>query len=133
MQHPPYLTVMVENAKHAMENAYAPYSHFCVGCCLRTEGGQLFLGSNVENSAYPSSQCAEASAIGAMITNGERKITDLVVMTRTGAFGSPCGNCRQRINEFASPKTCIYIFTPEKHLQNFLFTELLPYSFRSSE
>lgn len=93
---------MIALAKQAMARAYAPYSKFQVGACLRTDTGKLYAGANVENAAYPQGQCAEASAIGAMIAGGDRKIVEIVVMGGGAALCTPCGGCRQRLNEFAS-------------------------------
>lgn len=61
------LDTMIRHAAAAMKNAYAPYSNFPVGACLRTDSGALYAAANVENAAYPQGQCAEASAIGMMI------------------------------------------------------------------
>ena len=61
------LDTMIPQAAQAMERAYAPYSNFPVGACLRTDSGRLYAAANVENAAYPQGQCAEASAIGMMI------------------------------------------------------------------
>ena len=60
-------------ADAVMRNAYAPYSHFPVGAALRTPSGAIHVGANVENAAYPQGQCAEASAIGAMVAAGETR------------------------------------------------------------
>ena len=64
---------MFKMAIKAHKNAYVPYSGFKVESCLRSENDHLYIGSNVENAAYPQSQCAEASAIGSLITSGEKK------------------------------------------------------------
>ena len=58
------LEPMLDLARRALANAHAPYSRFRVGACLRTAGGRLYAGCNVENAAYPVGQCAEATAIG---------------------------------------------------------------------
>ena len=63
---------MIAAANKVRERAYAPYSNFKVGACLRTDTGELVVGANVENAAYPQGQCAEASAIGAIPTTGPR-------------------------------------------------------------
>ncbi len=65
---------LIEAAAAARANAYAPYSRFAVGAAIRAEDGSLHVGANVENAAYPQGQCAEASAIGAMIAAGRRRI-----------------------------------------------------------
>ena len=75
------LEPMLDLARRALANAHAPYSRFRVGACLRTAGGRLYAGCNVENSAYPVGQCAEATAIGAMVAAGDREIAEVVVLT----------------------------------------------------
>ena len=70
------------------ERAYAPYSQYLVGAALRDEQGRIHVGANVENAAYPQSQCAEASAIGVMIAAGGRKITEVLVIA-DGTLGIP--------------------------------------------
>ena len=83
---------MVTAARAVREKAYAPYSRFKVGACLRTDTGQLVVGANVENAAYPQGQCAEASAIGNMIANGSGdKVVEVVVMGGGDALCTPCG------------------------------------------
>ena len=120
---------MIALAKQAMARAYAPYSKFQVGACLRTDTGKLYAGANVENAAYPQGQCAEASAIGAMIAGGDRKIVEIVVMGGGAALCTPCGGCRQRLNEFASADTPIHVCGPEGVRRTVTLGELLPYSF----
>jgi cytidine deaminase len=100
---------MIAVARRAMANAYAPYSRFSVGACLRAESGQLYGGCNVENAAYPLGQCAEASAIGAMVTGGDRRIIEIVVMGGGPELCSPCGGCRQKLFEFAGPDTPVHL------------------------
>ena len=67
-------------AKAAQANAYAPYSRFRVGAALRTAGGAIFSGCNVENAAYPQGACAEAGAIAAMALAGKRRIAEILVV-----------------------------------------------------
>ena len=64
------LDTMIPLACEAMQRAYAPYSKFPVGACLRTEGGRFYAAANVENAAYPTSTCAEAGAVAAMRMGG---------------------------------------------------------------
>ncbi len=116
-------------AREAMANAHAPYSKFPVGACVRAENGKLYAGCNVENAAYPQGQCAEASAIGAMVTAGERKIVEVVVMGRKGVLCAPCGGCRQRLVEFAAPGTPVHICDPKKVLRTLTLGELTPLFF----
>lgn len=66
---------LITAARSAMENAYAPYSKFHVGAAILAADGKIHSGCNVENAAYPVGNCAEASAISAMVLAGQTKIT----------------------------------------------------------
>lgn len=123
---------MIEAARQAMGRAYAPYSGFPVGACLRAESGRLYAACNVENAAYPQGQCAEASAIGMMVAGGDRRIVEVVVMggrEGDGGLCTPCGGCRQRLREFAAPDTPVHVCGPEGARRSFTLAELLPHSF----
>jgi len=82
--------------------AYAPYSGFSVGAAILAEDGRVYTGCNIENAAYPQGNCAEASAIAAMIAGGAKKITRIYVTGPGTMPVTPCGGCRQRIREFAA-------------------------------
>ena len=101
--------LLLKAAEAAMRNAYAPHSDFKVGAALRTPTGAVYAGANVENAAYPQSQCAEASAIGALIAAGEREIAAVAVVAEKLDVCPPCGGCRQRLAEFAKPDTPVYL------------------------
>ena len=120
---------MITKARQAQNNAYAVYSNFHVGVCLRTEDDALFSGGNVENAAYPVGQCAETSAIGAMIAAGKRNIKEVVVVGPNQTLCPPCGACRQRLSEFATPETPIHLYSSDDRHQTFLLGELLPEAF----
>ena len=81
--------------------AYAPYSKFSVGAAILADDGRIYSGCNIENAAYPVGNCAEASAIAAMIAGGGKRITRIYVTGPGKAPVTPCGACRQRIREFA--------------------------------
>jgi homotetrameric cytidine deaminase len=100
---------LLRAAEAAMHNAYAPHSGFKVGAALRTPTGAVYTGANVENAAYPQSQCAEASAIGALIAAGEREIAAVAVVAEQMDVCPPCGGCRQRLSEFGQPHTPVYL------------------------
>ncbi len=120
---------MIAKALAVRENAYAPYSKFKVGACLRTDTGTLYAACNVENAAYPQGQCAEASAIGIMAAAGERRIVEVVVVGEGEELCTPCGGCRQRLNEFASPDTPVHVCGLDGVRETFKLGELLPHSF----
>jgi cytidine deaminase len=87
---------LLERADTVAANAYAPYSNFHVGCAVRARDGEVFLGVNVENAAYPLGVCAEKTALGAAATAGVRP-GEVEVLAVTA---SPCGGCRQWFHEF---------------------------------
>ena len=103
---------LLRAAEAAMKNAHAPYSGFPVGAALRASGGGIYTGANVENAAYPQGQCAEASAIGALVAAGARTITAVAVVAENEDFCPPCGGCRQRLSEFAGPDTPVHLGRP---------------------
>ena len=100
---------LFKEASRVREQAHVPYSKFKVGAAFLTEDNKIISGCNVENAAYPQSQCAEATAIGNMISNGSKKILEIVVIGSGNLLCSPCGGCRQRIREFASLDTKIHM------------------------
>ena len=96
---------LIKKALEARENAYSPYSRFCVGAALICSDGELFLGANVENSSFGGTICAERSAFCAAISQGKR---DFEAISIVGGFKdkqieklcAPCGICRQFMTEF---------------------------------
>jgi cytidine deaminase len=100
---------LVDAAKRARANAYAPYSNYRVGAALLTKGGKIFAGCNFENASYGACICAERNAIGQMIAAGEREPVACVVVTGGKRPGSPCGICRQVLSEFAKDMPVILI------------------------
>ena len=120
---------LFDAAKKVRELAHVPYSKFKVGAAILTENDRIVVGCNVENAAYPQTQCAEASAIGNMISQGEKKIVEVLVIGSGNLLCSPCGGCRQRLREFASLKTPIHMCNINEHLKTSALEELLPDSF----
>lgn len=120
---------MLDLARAAMGRAYAPYSRFPVGAVIRGANGKLYAGCNVENAAYPQGCCAEASAISAMVADGEQRIVEVAVIGGGAALVTPCGGCRQRIREFADDATPIHVCGPEGLRRTVTLGELLPLSF----
>ncbi|GGX92327.1 cytidine deaminase [Litchfieldella qijiaojingensis] len=111
------------------DNAYAPYSRHPVGAALESDDGQLFYGCNVEIANYKG-LCAEASAISAMVSSGRKAIATLYVIGPGERLCTPCGDCRQRIREFASPETRIHVLDAQGNwLKSYSMDELLPDSF----
>ena len=121
---------LVKAAIAAMGRAYAPYSKFPVGAAILDQDGAIHIGANIENAAYPVGNCAEASAIAAMIMAGQKRIVKIAVAGGGGdLLCTPCGACRQRIREFAAADTPVLICGPDGLQQRFTLAELLPASF----
>jgi homotetrameric cytidine deaminase len=120
---------LLELARAAARNAYAPYSDFPVGAALRTDDGRRYAGANVENAAYPQGQCAEASAIGALVAGGGGRIVEVVVAAPSRDLCTPCGGCRQRLREFAPNDAAIHMADFERVRRTASLGELLPLSF----
>jgi|TARA_B100002003_G_scaffold162035_1_gene150398 cytidine deaminase len=124
-----YFERLFEEAKKVRERAHVPYSQFKVGAALLSEDKTIIVGCNVENAAYPQSQCAEASAIGNLVSQGFSNIIEVVVIGSGDILASPCGGCRQRLREFASLDTPIHMCNINGHLKTLTLAELLPDSF----
>ena len=120
---------LFEKAKKVREKAHVPYSQFKVGAAFLTEDNSIVVGCNVENAAYPQSQCAEASAIGNLISQGHKKIVEIVVIGSGNKLCSPCGGCRQRLREFSKLDVPIHMCSVEGHIKTSTLGELLPDSF----
>tara|TARA_B100001287_G_scaffold93275_2_gene78226 strand:- start:1413 stop:1829 length:417 start_codon:yes stop_codon:yes gene_type:complete len=120
---------LIELSYEMMLNAYAPYSNFLVGAAILSENDKLFGGCNVENAAYPEGTCAEAGAISAMIAGGCKTIKEIYIVSKSENIVSPCGGCRQKIREFSSDQTKIFLCNIKWDYKLFSLNELLPFSF----
>ncbi len=122
---------LLDAARSAMHHAHAPYSKFRVGAAVRGAGGGIYAGCNVENASYPEGWCAETSAISAMVADGEIEIREILVVADGQARIVPCGGCRQRLAEFAGPKTPVHLCGPGGIEESVFLGDLLPRAFRS--
>jgi cytidine deaminase len=122
---------LIDAALAVRQNAYSKYSNYRVGASLLDDRGRLFVGCNVENAAYPEGTCAEAGAIAAMIADGGKTIQTIFIAGGHDDIEdcTPCGGCRQKISEFATPETRIVLLRPGGHTRSFTVDALLPRSF----
>ena len=122
---------LIDAALAVRENAYCPYSGFYVGAALLDDQGKVHVGCNVENAAYPQGNCAETAAIGAMVSAGGKKIVTIAVAGGRDKVRActPCGGCRQRINEFADKTTRIIVIDDDNEWHVYTMAEILPASF----
>lgn len=93
---------LIAAARKAAENSYSPYSNFAVGSALRFADGSVVTGTNVENASYGLALCAETVAVSRAMADGIRGGLEAVAVTGPGeAPITPCGRCRQVLNELA--------------------------------
>ena len=121
---------LLEAARTAMKNAYAPYSRYRVGAALLTTTGALFTGCNVENASYGATNCAERTAIFSAVAQlgPHMKVQAIAVVNGRNAPCSPCGVCRQVIYEFGP--NAIVFFRGVKGWKRLPIEILLPEGFR---
>lgn len=122
---------LLDLARKAQQNAYAPYSRFQVGAAVLLENGEIFTGCNVENASYGLTNCAERSAIFAAVSKlggANVKIRAIAVVNDHDAPCSPCGACRQVIAEFG-PEAILW-YQGRDGIQESTIAQLLPDCFR---
>ena len=116
-------------AEAVRARAYAPYSRFHVGVEILADDDKVYAGCNSENAAYPIGNCAEASAIAAMVAGGGKRIKRIYVTGPGSAPVTPCGGCRQRIREFADPDVVVISHGIDGQPLHQTVAQLLPHSF----
>lgn len=121
---------LIEEAMTARESAYAKFSDFKVGAALIDDKGNHYSGCNVENSSFGLSMCGERNAIFHAVSEGMKNIKVIAVVGDTEGPISPCGACRQVINEFSTEDTLVIMANMKKEYKIVPFTDLLPYGFR---
>ena len=123
---------LVAAAREAQASAYAPYSNFKVGAALRFEDGAIVTGSNVENASYGLSLCAETVAVARAMAEGRRGgLVEIAVIGTRSAPVTPCGRCRQVLNELAelgSTDPVVWSCGAEQ-VREYRLSELLPAAF----
>jgi cytidine deaminase len=124
------IETMLSLARQAQKNAYAPYSHFLVGCCIRTANGDYFSGANVENVSYSLTICAERAACATMANTGQRHITDILVIGSHDNICPPCGACRQVLFEFSQEDTEVHLCNNQGLQRSIKLNALLPLAFK---
>lgn len=93
---------LVVAAQNALQHSYSPYSGFKVGAALRFADGTVVTGTNIENASYGLAICAETVAVTKAMAEGRRGGLEAVaVISEALEPVSPCGRCRQVLNELA--------------------------------
>ena len=120
---------LIDAARKAADNAYAPYSNFRVGAAVKCSSGDVFAGCNVENASYGLTMCAERNAIFAAVAQGHQSFDTLMVYSPLKSLISPCGACRQVIVEFMPPEGKIVLANDYGDVEHWTVGELMPGAF----
>lgn len=126
---------LMTEAIFEMERSYSPYSHFKVGAALLTKDGQIYYGTNIENSSYGLTMCAERNAIFNAYSNGVEydDIEAIAIVGDTQGPVSPCGACRQVMSELIPHDAKIYLGNLKGDIMVTNIDELLPYQFSGND
>lgn len=123
---------LINGARQAMGAAYAPYSHFQVGCAVLTGCGKIYTGCNIENASYGATNCAERTAIFKAVSEGHTEIAAVAICGgpegRIEGTCPPCGICRQVMSEFGQADMPVLLIHKDGYEEHTL-GELLPESF----
>ncbi|ORY99626.1 cytidine deaminase-like protein [Lobosporangium transversale] len=119
---------LISQSLEARNNSYSPYSQFRVGAALLTMDGRVFQGCNVENASYGGAICAERTAFVKAVSEGYRRFVAIAVACDYNRFITPCGICRQFMNEFGK-KLEIFFVNDDRTYRQAVLEDLLPYAF----
>lgn len=120
-------------SKTAMDQAYAPYSHYSVGAALVTEDDEIYTGCNIENASYGLTNCAERTAIFKAVSEGHKSIKTIIIVNKTSEMSKPCGACRQVMSEFMGPNSQVYLADNDNNFKEYSFKEILPLAFSDKD
>ena len=125
---------LVMEAVKARKQAYCPYSGFAVGAALLCVDDRVFTGCNIENAAYPATNCAERTAIFKAVSEGKTEFRAIAIVggpkgKEPENFCAPCGVCRQALFEFGGPSLTVIMAKSEDDYIVTTLGELLPYGF----
>lgn len=122
-------TELLDEAEKAKENAYCRYSNFKVGAAIRAKDGTVITACNVENASYGLTICAERAAIFKAVSMGYKPGDfEAIAIAASADDFSPCGACRQVINEFGDEMVVIFEFGGETVITS--LASILPYNFK---
>ena len=125
--------LLCQQAINATKNSYSPYSNCRVGAALLCADGKIFTGCNIENASFSPTICAERTAFAKAVSGGERQFVAIAIAGKKGdslcAF-TPCGVCRQVMNEFCNSDFTVLVVTGENEFDEYKLSDLLPHSFK---
>ncbi len=123
---------LIAAARAAAEHSYAPYSDFAVGAALRFADGSIVTGTNIENASYGLALCAETVAVAKAMDAGQRGGLEAVAVTGPADEPiTPCGRCRQVLNELAAlgGTDPIILCVGSQETLRLKLSDLLPHAF----
>jgi len=120
------ISFLIEEARKAREFAYAPYSRFLVGAALMTTDRHIFRGCNVEISNFSATICAERTAVVKAVSEGYQDFIAVAVIADRPMPTSPCGQCRQTLNQFSPEMEVIMATTQSGEVEVMKLSDLLP-------
>ncbi len=123
------INTLKTKAKEAIKHSYSPYSQYRVSAAIETENGNIYTGTNIENSSYSMTMCAERVAIFKAISNGNKKIVKILIYSDNKEMPYPCGACLQVMSEFCE-KDAIIIVSNNKSDETYSLDKLLPKKFQ---
>jgi cytidine deaminase len=121
-------STLIDSARAARLNAFAPFSHFLVGAALETEDGQVITGCNIENATYGLTICAERVAGFKAVSEGHRRFRRIAIVADTNSPTPPCGACRQILWEFCGDIE-VLLANVQALTARFRLADLLPHPF----
>ena len=126
----PEMQALMQRARQAAQHSYCPYSGFKVGAALKLSNGAVVTGTNVENTSYGLTICAERSAVALAVAQfgpGVR-VTAAAITNLNDAPSPPCGACRQVLAEFIEPQAPV-VFPAADGVRVMRFSQVLPFAF----
>lgn len=120
---------LINLARQAYKNSYAPYSKVRVGAVLLCPNEKLFTGCNIENASYGLTMCAERVAVYNAIAAGQKEFLKIVIASNQKREFSPCGACRQVLAEFSRNITVVWQ-DEEGKTKTKVLNKLLPSAFK---
>lgn len=120
---------MKDKLEKLLENSYAPYSGYKFACIVETKSGSFYNGVNIENASFGATICAERNAINNAISNGDKDIVNVYLMTNKDEILYPCNLCKQTFLEFLNKDVIFNIMTITGKMEVLSLEELLSKNF----
>ncbi|NLK63220.1 MAG: cytidine deaminase [Fusobacteria bacterium] len=124
------IDTLIIKSKDVLKNSYSKYSNFKVGASVLGDNGKVYVGTNIENSSYGLTICAERVAIFSAVSDGVKLINKLVLTSEEDNYITPCGACRQVLSEFSNKYTEIILVNKKGEFIIKTVEELLPLAFK---